>query len=254
MLFVISLLQTSGSAKGTRHVVDHLPYVIGRLSDCDLELRSRTVSRRHCVIEVIGERVFLRDLGSRNGTLVDGDRCDGKLPIELFHHRVLQVGKYGFRVSIRDAKTRQPHRPTPLDLSTLSGGDYGADDLNKDAKDLLSELDDLASRLEIIDDPSSDLSEPRQTPTEPRTIRLSEDASNRQHEDADDSGEVDDLESHDTTMLVEPAVGAQTEQHQQADDSQEEEKGKRLPDHLRPKGPKDSQDAAAAALKNLFIR
>ena len=46
--------------------------VIGRGSDCDLVLDEPEMSRRHAVIENSGDGVFLRDLGSSNGTFVNG--------------------------------------------------------------------------------------------------------------------------------------------------------------------------------------
>ena len=44
--------------------------VIGRGSDCDLVLNESEMSRRHALIENTQEGLFLRDLGSANGTLV----------------------------------------------------------------------------------------------------------------------------------------------------------------------------------------
>jgi len=46
--------------------------VIGRGSDCDLVLDEPEMSRRHAVIENSGDGVYLRDLGSANGTFVNG--------------------------------------------------------------------------------------------------------------------------------------------------------------------------------------
>jgi len=46
--------------------------VIGRGSDCDLMLDEPEMSRRHAVIENAGDDIFLRDLGSANGTYVNG--------------------------------------------------------------------------------------------------------------------------------------------------------------------------------------
>jgi two-component system cell cycle response regulator len=48
--------------------------VIGRRDDCEVQIRDDGVSRRHAVIEVHGEGAELRDLGSANGTWVDGRR------------------------------------------------------------------------------------------------------------------------------------------------------------------------------------
>ena len=46
--------------------------VIGRGSDCDLVLDEPEMSRRHALIENTGDVIFLRDLGSANGTFVNG--------------------------------------------------------------------------------------------------------------------------------------------------------------------------------------
>jgi hypothetical protein len=47
-------------------------FVVGRDKDADLRLQDPTVSPRHLTLEVTNDRVRLRDLGSLNGTLVDG--------------------------------------------------------------------------------------------------------------------------------------------------------------------------------------
>jgi pSer/pThr/pTyr-binding forkhead associated (FHA) protein len=57
--------------------------VIGRGEECDLRLSDGDVSRAHCRIEHAAGGYILVDLGSRNGTLLDGQRitrrllCDG---------------------------------------------------------------------------------------------------------------------------------------------------------------------------------
>lgn len=48
--------------------------VIGRRDDADVTIRDDGVSRRHASIRVEGEGAVLRDLGSANGTWVDGAR------------------------------------------------------------------------------------------------------------------------------------------------------------------------------------
>ena len=51
------------------------PNVAGRAEDCDILLPSRRVSRHHCVFELFGGRVTVRDLGSHNGVVgADGRR------------------------------------------------------------------------------------------------------------------------------------------------------------------------------------
>jgi DNA-binding NtrC family response regulator len=46
--------------------------IVGTHQSADLVLHDRAVSRFHCDVSLQGGRAFVRDLGSRNGTLVDG--------------------------------------------------------------------------------------------------------------------------------------------------------------------------------------
>lgn len=50
---------------------------IGRHSSCDLTILRHAVSRRHAEIVYDGDGYLLRDLGSRNGTYLNGERVEG---------------------------------------------------------------------------------------------------------------------------------------------------------------------------------
>ncbi|MFV0445748.1 MAG: sigma 54-interacting transcriptional regulator [Planctomycetaceae bacterium] len=50
------------------------PQAIGRGADCDLRLNDEHCSRVHCTIHRQGSQWIISDRGSRNGTLVNGDR------------------------------------------------------------------------------------------------------------------------------------------------------------------------------------
>jgi pSer/pThr/pTyr-binding forkhead associated (FHA) protein len=65
---------------------------IGRVAPCDLVLEGAEISRRHCRIEVAGERICITDLNSTNGTFVDGKRIEGT--VELPEGATLQIGAY----------------------------------------------------------------------------------------------------------------------------------------------------------------
>jgi pSer/pThr/pTyr-binding forkhead associated (FHA) protein len=55
-------------------LLDNAVVMVGRLSKCDARLESLRVSRRHCLIIAAGGDVVVRDLGSTNGTWVNGRR------------------------------------------------------------------------------------------------------------------------------------------------------------------------------------
>jgi len=57
---------------GTRMTVGDEPMVIGRLPECTLVLSDQNVSRRHAEIRRVGDAVVVTDLGSTNGTKVNG--------------------------------------------------------------------------------------------------------------------------------------------------------------------------------------
>jgi pSer/pThr/pTyr-binding forkhead associated (FHA) protein len=52
--------------------LDRLPVTIGRGSEADFRLLDRWASRLHCVLDRRDGQVVVRDLGSSNGTLVNG--------------------------------------------------------------------------------------------------------------------------------------------------------------------------------------
>jgi hypothetical protein len=53
-------------------LLDHFPFTIGRRRGSDLVLPDARVSRDHAIVEQAGPEYRLRDLGSRNGTLLNG--------------------------------------------------------------------------------------------------------------------------------------------------------------------------------------
>ena len=56
--------------------------VIGRSPDCDVVLASDSVSRQHAELVAHGDNWSVRDLGSRNGTGVNGVRVNGERPLQ----------------------------------------------------------------------------------------------------------------------------------------------------------------------------
>lgn len=68
------LLVVEGKKTGQRILVDQSELTIGRDEQCDLVIADRQVSRRHARISREGDRYLLADLGSKNGTFVNGQQ------------------------------------------------------------------------------------------------------------------------------------------------------------------------------------
>lgn len=71
--------------------------VIGRREDCDLCIPLMVVSRKHCELNQDQESLTVRDLGSRNGTFLNGQQID---EAQIKAGDQLQVGPLTFAVQI----------------------------------------------------------------------------------------------------------------------------------------------------------
>jgi DNA-binding NtrC family response regulator len=81
-------------ADGAEHLVDR-PIHVGQSEGNELVLADAHVSRRHCVIEPMRGRVVVRDLGSTNGTYVNGVRVPSAI---LGSGTVVEVGHTRLRL------------------------------------------------------------------------------------------------------------------------------------------------------------
>lgn len=75
--------------------------LIGRDTECAVFVDDSTVSRRHARVTVGENEAFLEDLGSKNGTTVNGRPPDG--PCQLRHGDALLVGSVLFTVRVAGA-------------------------------------------------------------------------------------------------------------------------------------------------------
>jgi pSer/pThr/pTyr-binding forkhead associated (FHA) protein len=86
------LLVRTGSLEGTIYdVTDHI--VVGRHPASGIFLNDITVSRRHAEVRREGDFYLISDLGSLNGTYLNGDRVEEG---ELKPGDELQIGKFRF--------------------------------------------------------------------------------------------------------------------------------------------------------------
>lgn len=83
---------------------------VGREGDVDILLPHPSVSRRHCELWLEEDAVLARDLESRNGTFVNGDRIT---EAQILEGQVLRVGDVELRLVEAPAHISVPEVPLP---------------------------------------------------------------------------------------------------------------------------------------------
>jgi pSer/pThr/pTyr-binding forkhead associated (FHA) protein len=103
--------------------------VIGRRSNCDLYIPLTSVSRKHCQLNCREGTLKIRDLGSRNGTYVNGKRVD---EAEIKAGDYVTVGPLTFafqvdgqpeNIGMPSSAAKKPSKKTP------SAGDLTSEEL-----------------------------------------------------------------------------------------------------------------------------
>ena len=89
------LLRKDGSTK--HFAMPGTVTVIGRREDCDLCIPLMIVSRKHCQLNIEEDKLNVRDLGSRNGTYVNGRQIEAST-VEAGDR--IKVGPVSFAVQI----------------------------------------------------------------------------------------------------------------------------------------------------------
>jgi pSer/pThr/pTyr-binding forkhead associated (FHA) protein len=109
--------------------------LVGRKEDCDLRLPHKSVSKMHCVIVRTDGLLLLRDLGSTNGTRVNGQRVRRAA---LLPNDLLSIASFKFRVSLgpdtaqiaAEERTQQLNTHELADLlRSAKPGEVSADDV-----------------------------------------------------------------------------------------------------------------------------
>ena len=96
--------------------------VIGRDVACALRFNDAAVSRRHLRFIRRHNEVFVEDLGSRNGTLLNGRAVAA--PLRIFNGDAIHVGSRVLTVRISEGNDEQPEdQPATLALDGMNVGD-----------------------------------------------------------------------------------------------------------------------------------
>ena len=65
---------------------------IGRSNENDIQIHDKYVSRNHLMIWKKGSRLFLKNLGNKNGTIVDGNRVPSGATVEVKKGDAITIG------------------------------------------------------------------------------------------------------------------------------------------------------------------
>jgi pSer/pThr/pTyr-binding forkhead associated (FHA) protein len=180
-------------------------FKIGRGETCHLRPISEQISREHAEFTIDAGAVVVRDLGSRNGTLVNGkaltDAC------QLKDRDLVQVGPLTFAVSIVDppaAAVAASPRPaaTPTAETKASPDDISTDDIDSwligpnagaaaDQPTAVYGGDTIT--ISAFKDAAAS---PKPAPTPPAPASASDDEYERQPEDGE--GEIQDYSEEDS--------------------------------------------------------
>ena len=201
--------------------------LIGRNDDCHLKPQSEAVSRRHCVILTTDSEVTGRDLNSRNGTYVNGEKITGDTV--LLNGDVVKVGPLEFEMLIEHTAARIK-KPKVSDIK-----DAATRIVQTNQSSSSQDLSDVTAWLEEADVKAR---------TETRQFRVDDTA----------TGTVADIVGES-----EKAAEAKKEETKEikAEDAGTKRPDKKPPGKLPPREvvqAKDSREAASDMLKKLFNR
>jgi pSer/pThr/pTyr-binding forkhead associated (FHA) protein len=89
------------SKKGSFAV--RLPIIVGRSEEAKFRIQQDRVSRKHCEFFSADGRVFIRDLGSTNGTFLEDEQVPTSAKVQVPSGAVVRVGSLVFRVDYEEA-------------------------------------------------------------------------------------------------------------------------------------------------------
>jgi len=142
-----TLVCVSGSAMGKSFRVDHPQQVLGRVH-ADIELGDRDISRRHARIEICRNGYEVEDLGSTNGTFVNGRRISARTPVSVGDR--IQLGRTVLLFTIQDDLEQRMMSLVRLEaMATLAGGI--AHDFNNALAVVMANLDFVAMAVPAHD-------------------------------------------------------------------------------------------------------
>src|SRR5262249_20728117 len=104
-----SLVFLAGPIAGRRYKLADGEYVIGRRSDCQIFVPDMRVSRQHARLWKTGESWEIEDLGSNNGTFVNGIKV--QTATQIRHDDEILIANNRIRVETRETQPESKQAP-----------------------------------------------------------------------------------------------------------------------------------------------
>jgi pSer/pThr/pTyr-binding forkhead associated (FHA) protein len=123
----VQLVVVRGKPEGKVIPLGGPNFKIGRGETCHLRPSSELVSREHAEFTISGDVISVRDMGSRNGTLVNGKALTSEA-VDLKDRDLVQVGPLTFAVSIQGVAAAVA-KPSAL---AAASGKASPDDVSTD--------------------------------------------------------------------------------------------------------------------------
>ncbi|MEY3204703.1 MAG: hypothetical protein RLZZ21_1034 [Planctomycetota bacterium] len=130
----------SPASRKAAHTV-RLPVLVGRSDEAKFRVQQDSVSRRHCEFFIKDEAVFVRDLGSTNGTLVNGERIASSVATAVPPGAEIRVGGIVFRVDYESAAAMVASEPQGDDTVPGAAADETLETLESAEPEPVADMD-----------------------------------------------------------------------------------------------------------------
>lgn len=124
----VELIMSQGSSAGTAAPIHQGYYLVGRHKECQIRPKSRSVSRRHCLLLHNDDGFGALDLKSTGGTYVNGKRIEPHQWFVLHDGDEIRFGKVAFDVRIKEpaVAAKSQAKPEPVGAASHRSSESSA--------------------------------------------------------------------------------------------------------------------------------
>ena len=249
----VQLIVVQGKPEGKVIPLAGPKFKIGRGETCHLRPASEQVSREHAEFSITADTVSVQDLGSRNGTLVNGKAISA--PATLKDRDLVQVGPLTFAISIQGAP-EAARAGAPAAPAKLAPEEVSHDDIESWlVADNKTAMPERPSGIYPGDTITITAFRDASTPKPPPQVVTDEDDSDEEYErQADDENDEESGTDPETETIDEVEVDEMPEEF--VDESNPFYVKKKAPEPTGPAKPqyKDTSDAANDILRKMMER